>query len=79
MVEAAERLSTVNKEATDANIDARWDDWYVKGLSDFIRVPNLSPNYDAEFLTNGKIEECMTLVDNYINQLEIAGLSKQVF
>jgi len=62
-------LSTVDKTQTEANIEAKWDDWYVKGLSDFIRVPNLSPNYDAEFLTNGKIEECMELVDNYINML----------
>ena len=79
MVEAAQNISTVDKAATDRNIDEKWDDWYVKGLSDFIRVPNLSPNYDAEFLTNGKIEEAMELVDNYINQLQIEGLSKKVF
>ena len=71
MVEAAQNLSTVDKSATDANIDAKWDDWYVKGLSEFIKVPNLSPNYDAEFLTNGRMEQAMELVDNYINQLEI--------
>lgn len=71
MVEQAAQLSTTDKAATDANIEAKWDDWYVKGLQDFIRVPNLSPNYDAEFLTNGKIEECMELVDRYINQLEM--------
>lgn len=69
----------MDKTATDANIEAKWEDWYVKGLSDFIRVPNLSPNYDANFLTNGLIEQAMELVDTYINQLEIAGLSKQVF
>ena len=57
MVEAAStNISTVDKAATDANIEEKWDDWYVKGLSDFIKVPNLSPNYDADFLTNGKIE-----------------------
>jgi hypothetical protein len=57
----------VDKAATEANIQARWDDWYVKGLEDFIRVPNLSPNYDAEFLTNGLIEQCMEVVDGYVN------------
>jgi len=50
---------TVDKEATSRNIDEKWDDWYVKGLSDFIRVPNLSPLYDAEFFTNGRIEEAI--------------------
>lgn len=65
MVEATH--CTADKAATEANIEAKWDDWYVKGLSEFIRVPNLSPNYDADFLTNGRIEEAMTLVDDYIN------------
>lgn len=66
MVEASAQLSNVDKAATDTNIEAEWDDWYVKGLSEFIRVPNLSPNYDAEFLTNGLIEQCMELVDTYV-------------
>ena len=79
MVEASAQLSAVNKEATEANIEAKWEDWYVKGLSDFIRVPNLSPNYDAQFLTNGLIEQAMELVDGYIQSLEIEGLSKKVF
>ena len=79
MVEASANLSTVDKAATEANIDAKWDDWYVKGLSDFIRVPNLSPNYDAQFLTNGLIEQAIELVDNYVNQLQIEGISRKVF
>lgn len=77
MVDAAN--SPVDKAATDANIDAKWDDWYVRGLSDFIRVPNLSPNYDANFLTNGLIEQAIECVDNYVNQLQIEGLSKHTF
>ena len=56
---AAQQVSTVDKAQTDANIDAKWDDWYVPALGDFIRVPNLSPNYDAEFLTNGKMEQAI--------------------
>ena len=79
MVEASANISTVDAAKTNTNIDAKWEDWYVKGLSDFIRVPNLSPNYDAEFLTNGRTEQAMKCVDDYINQLEIVGLSKQVF
>lgn len=80
MVEAAaSNISTVNKEQTEAYVESKWDDWYVKGLSDFIRVENLSPNYDAQFLTNGLIEQAMELVDGYINQLGVEGLSRKVF
>lgn len=68
MVEPVEArsVSGVDKAATDANIEAKWLDWYVKGLSDFIRVPNLSPNYDSQFLTNGLIEQAIALVDSYV-------------
>ena len=45
--------SSVSKEATLKNIEDKWDDWYVKGLSDFIKVPNLTPMVDENFLTNG--------------------------
>lgn len=77
MVQAAN--SVLNKDKTLENINAKWEDWYVKGLGDFIRVPNLSPNYDADFLTNGEIEKCMKLVDEYVNMLNIEGLSKHEY
>ena len=63
--------SDVNKETTLKNIDEQWEGWYIKGLSDFIRVPNLTPMVDKEFLTNGLIEQAMKCVDEYINKLEL--------
>jgi len=51
----------------------------VKGLSDFIEIPNLSPMFDAEFLSNGEIQKAMVLVENYINKLEIVGMTKHEF
>ena len=54
MVEATD--SGVNKETTTKFIEENWENWYIKGLSDFIRVPNLTPMVDPEFLTNGLIE-----------------------
>lgn len=69
----------MKKEETLKYIESLWDSWYVKGLGDFVRVPNLTPMVDAEFLTNGLIEQSMDLVDSYINKLEIKGISKQIF
>jgi acetylornithine deacetylase/succinyl-diaminopimelate desuccinylase-like protein len=70
---------TMDKDKTLAFVESKWDDWYVKGLSDFIRVPNLTPMVDPDFRTNGLIEKAMDCVDDYINQLEIKGLSKKIF
>ena len=69
----------MNKDKTLKFVESKWENWYVKGLSDFISVPNLSPNYDSDFLTNGKIEQAMELVDNYIKELNIKGISKKIF
>ena len=51
----------------------------MKGLSDFIRVPNLTPMVDENFLTNGLTEKAMTCVDEYVNKLELKGISKKIF
>jgi len=69
----------LDAEKTRANIDQYWDSWYVPGLSDFIRIPNLTPMVDPDYLTNGHNEKAMELVDNYINKLEIKGMHKKVF
>ena len=69
----------MDKTKTLKFVESKWENWYVKGLSDFISVPNLSPNYDADFLSNGKIEQAMKLVDDYINELNIKGISRKVY
>lgn len=60
-------------------MEDRWDDWYVKGLSDFIAVPNLSPMYDKDFFTNGLIQQAAECVDGYIKQLDIKGMARHDF
>lgn len=56
-----------------------WDSWYIPALEDFIRIPNLTPMVDSDYLTNGLVQKCMDQVDQYINKIGIAGLSRQVF
>ena len=69
----------LDAEKTKAFIHEHWDSWYVAGLSDFIRVPNLTPMVDPEFTKNGLIEQAMVCVDEYINKLDIRGVSKKIF
>ena len=69
----------VNKEETLAFVEKNWDSWFIPGLSDFVRVPNLTPMVDPEYLQNGLVEKSMECVDEYINKLEVKGLSKQIY
>ncbi len=69
----------MNKEATLKFVEENFDSWFVKGLSDFVRIPNLTTMVDDQYLTNGLNEQAIQLVDDYINKLEVKGLSRKVF
>jgi hypothetical protein len=44
-------------------VDEFWDSWFVKGLSDFVEVPNLTPMVDEHYQTNGLLEKAIDVVD----------------
>ena len=69
----------MDKDKTLQYIDSQWDSWFLKGLSEFIDIPNLTPNNDPEYFTNGHLEKAMEHVDNFINKLEIKGISKKLY
>ena len=47
-------------------------------LSDYIRIPNVSPDFDPEFLTNGLNDQAMELLVNWVKEQDVAGLSLEV-
>ncbi|KAH0787643.1 peptidase M20 [Histomonas meleagridis] len=51
----------------------------LEGLKDFIRVPNLSPDYDKDFLTNGLIMKAVETVKTFLESQGIDGLKTTVF
>lgn len=69
----------LDTEKTKTIIEEHWDNWYVAGLSDFIRVPNLTPMVDPDYLNNGLVEKAMQCVDEYITKLDVKGVTKKVF
>ena len=69
----------MNKENTQAFLDSTFDSWFVPGLSDFVRVPNLTPMVDPDYLTNGKLDQAIECVDTYVRELQVAGLTRTVF
>lgn len=57
---------SLSKEETLKNIGDRWDNWFIPGLQDFVRVPNLTTMVDPDYLTNGLLQKSMECVDGYI-------------
>ena len=69
----------MKKEETLKFVESQWDNWFVKGLADFIRIPNLTQMCDDTYMTNGLLQKAMAHVDDYINKLEIKGINKHIF
>ena len=40
---------------TKAFVDKNFDDVFVKVLSGFVEIPNLTPGFDEHYFTNGHI------------------------
>jgi acetylornithine deacetylase/succinyl-diaminopimelate desuccinylase-like protein len=59
-------------------IDSQFEPFFVKGLQDFVRIPNLTPMVDADYATNGLLQKAMECVDTYIQSLDIKGLTRTV-
>jgi len=74
-----EQTARIDKDKTLKTVSDLWDSWYMAGLMDFIRIPNLTPLVDAEYKTNGLLEKAIDLVDDYVNKLEIKGISREIF
>ena len=46
----------MQKAETIKFVEAHWDSWFVQGLGDFVRIPNLTPMVDPNYLTNQLLE-----------------------
>lgn len=72
-------LGQVTKEETQEIVEKYWKSWFIPALSDFVRVPNLTPMIDNEYLSNGLLEKSVECIDDYFNKLQIKGLSKYIY
>ena len=73
------KTTQMKKNETEKLVNKYWKDWYLKGLMEFIRIPNLTPMVDENYTTNGLLERAMDLVDSYVKKLEIKGIERKVF
>lgn len=64
---------------TNAYVDAHFEEHFVEPLSRFIEIPNLSPDYDQEFYTNGLINQAIDNVFDFADSLKIPGLEHHVY
>src|SRR5690606_22446668 len=60
------------------HVAAVWDAEIVPALERYIRIPNVSPDYDAEWEDHGHMDEAVQLVVDWCSARPIRGLTVDV-
>ncbi|HET9678954.1 MAG TPA: M20/M25/M40 family metallo-hydrolase, partial [Gammaproteobacteria bacterium] len=55
-----------------------WDNEILQQLSDYIKIPNKSPNFDPDWEKHGYMDEVMTLASNWCKAQNVPGATVEV-
>src|SRR5712691_10397550 len=69
---------TVDATATRAYVQRVWDDSIAPALTEYIRIPAKSPNFDAQWEKNGHIDRAVSLLQEWSVKRAIEGLTLEV-
>ncbi len=59
-------------------VSDKWDNDIVPQLVDYIRIPNKSPMFDANWVQNGYMAQAVTLMETWARNQKVAGLQVEV-
>src|SRR3546814_2940682 len=59
-------------------VGGKWDDEIVPQLVEYIRIPNKSPMFDADWVKNGYMEDAVKLMEAWARAQPIPGMTLEV-
>lgn len=62
----------------DRFLSEKWDDDIVPQLVDYIRIPNKSPMFDADWVAHGYMDDAVRLMERWARAQPIPGLQVEV-
>jgi acetylornithine deacetylase/succinyl-diaminopimelate desuccinylase-like protein len=62
----------------DRFVAAKWDDEIVPQLVEYIRIPNKSPMFDADWVEHGYMEDAVKLMEGWARAQDIPGMTVEV-
>ncbi|SEL76652.1 Acetylornithine deacetylase/Succinyl-diaminopimelate desuccinylase [Pseudoxanthomonas sp. GM95] len=62
----------------DRFVAGKWDEEIVPQLVEYIRIPNKSPMFDADWVANGYMAQAVTLMETWAKAQPIAGMQVEV-
>ena len=64
--------------AIERYVEGKWNDDIVPRLVDYIRIPNKSPMFDAEWVKNGYMEDAVKLMEGWAKAQPVPGMQVEV-
>ena len=59
-------------------IDQQWDEDIIPQLVEYIRIPNKSPMFDAQWAEHGYMDQAVALLERWAREQPIAGMQLEV-
>lgn len=59
-------------------VESTWTESIIPTLKDYLAIPNQSPAYDAEWNTNGYMNQAVKLIANWVLNQHVPGLTLEV-
>ena len=59
-------------------VAAKWDAEIVPQLVEYIRIPNKSPMFDADWVANGHMDRAVALMEDWARRQDIPGMQLEV-
>ncbi len=70
--------SGLDKARADRFVGELWDDAIVPQLVDYIRIPNKSPMFDANWAAHGYMDDAVRLMESWARAQPVAGMQVEV-
>ena len=59
-------------------VDAKWDAEIVPQLVEYIRIPNKSPMFDADWVKHGHMDRAVALMQDWVQSQSVPGMQLEV-
>jgi hypothetical protein len=69
---------TVDRDRLEQFVNGVWDDTIVPSITDYIKIPNKSPLYDASWRTAGHMDKAIKLIETWCRAQDVEGISIEV-
>src|SRR4249919_26663 len=69
---------TFDAPAIERYVEGKWDDAIVPRLVEYIRIPNKSPMFDADWVKNGYMDDAVKLMEAWAKAQAIPGMQVDV-